>query len=704
MNSMYSSDSDLFLAAAECGFGRPSDYLNASPRRQEGSRRYTSRSSLKERIAALESMYISPKTSRASLDGRSLGKEIQRIDIKPPLYPRQNDHQDEAKKNVESEEARKGDGKKLALPDIPSSSCDGEQSSQNPGKHQTRTMNRRSWQPKVSTEEISLLFERRNAFLKACTGSLASSGNRRASAPGNLEPADQRVSPNTLKKRWTPATPQEHLLPPAFRAIRSSSIGTSVPISPCSVRSSLPPPVNSPRDLTSDTKSRTVPAKLKRTWPPCRPRQEVVRKDNPMEVVPGGVVMSTRRRFERVLAEIMARSTTLPSEDQPEEATAEDSIPSEVRSLSKEEESKPIESELNPCRFSSSGEFLPPQFPGSRRKASVQIRWGGETLYTLEEYFETGVELPFIPLLKDRFESDSCGKLLTRPKRSKDTLPLRPSRCLSMDKYWSDDEDHEVGEDELENSSSLDQCSPVVWITTMDGTDLSDKKWRLKRVWNIPEMDEFESEHSADDEGLRQLLKSLLGVPAGESLDQVEPGLIPNSNAKWKFKKVWDVDGEIESSESEETFDEEDMLKGIHALAEDFSGKLEISFSNLGGNSSSDLASAAHDAIQAFTDRSGPSSVTGDPMGTSEPVSQKAIEDNAATAEATPVDIGNEVMELTPTPFENTNAEYGATHLVVAKHCDNRDKKKKKASKQRASIADLLSPPKVTTFWWEEHS
>jgi hypothetical protein len=203
----------------------------------------------------------------------------------------------------------------------------------------------------------------------------------------------------------------------------------------------------------------------------------------------------------------------------------------------------------------------------------MKIRWGGPTFYTIEGrplllYYEDpfidedGNELPFAPLLEDRFGSSVD-----------DSSPMRPSRALYDD--WSDDESYYSSGEEEEGATTRKkdkhkvrgQKRPDVWVTPMDSetTAPTDGKWRVKRVWNVAAVDEREMEHSVDDNELMNKVKVLLGVPSepARNGDGMLSSRYDSSASKWSVKKVYDVDGEIQVSGTTQKLDENGILDAL---------------------------------------------------------------------------------------------------------------------------------------------
>ena len=225
------------------------------------------------------------------------------------------------------------------------------------------------------------------------------------------------------------------------------------------------------------------------------------------------------------------------------------------------------------------------------RRTNYCITYDGPTLLTMRDHYGL---FATVPEADDRFNTE----------RPQDSLPMAPRHLLSPEFNASrkklsqlrnndlpptlprcnlddddddsmeldDDEDHSFNDkdddkDEEPHRSNephgIRGCNrPDVWITPIAGANPSERKWKVKRVWNAEEADDKEEEHTVDNEDLFGKVKDLLGVPSSDVNDE-------DMKAPWKIRKVIDVDGEVEESESESSLEESDMLHHFQNMATD---------------------------------------------------------------------------------------------------------------------------------------
>jgi hypothetical protein len=192
------------------------------------------------------------------------------------------------------------------------------------------------------------------------------------------------------------------------------------------------------------------------------------------------------------------------------------------------------------------------------RNSSIRLRWAGPTYFNIkngrplyvDEFFygKDGDELPFVPLIENRFDGtsgvsdDACPKI---PKRSRSNLTAHG------DDEWTDSE----------NNVRNKYRRPDVWVTpTNEAVQPKRKRWKVKRVWYIDEIDREEKEHEAN--GGRELMekvKELLGVPTGPS-SCAESEYDPTSHY-WKINKVLDVEGVVYEESRSQKMDEADVMQ-----------------------------------------------------------------------------------------------------------------------------------------------
>lgn len=206
------------------------------------------------------------------------------------------------------------------------------------------------------------------------------------------------------------------------------------------------------------------------------------------------------------------------------------------------------------ARFDSSGHKCdPPKAPNKRRFAS-------------DENIQRD-SMPELPM-KDRF--DSLGG------SGDHSLPGVPSNDRRFDKGRSSGAPHKPGR---QGSIIL----PAVWQTRISeqddsaGLDTPDRKWRLKRVWEMDDevVDDSEPDYVVTEPHLKQALTALLCAEpsSGEDDEEAAPptnfGSSRESSAKssikqdkyWKMQKVWERRGEVVAIDDAESLAGEAMIQ-----------------------------------------------------------------------------------------------------------------------------------------------
>jgi hypothetical protein len=148
-----------------------------------------------------------------------------------------------------------------------------------------------------------------------------------------------------------------------------------------------------------------------------------------------------------------------------------------------------------------------------------------------------------------------------------------------LEKLNWDEADPEQQEQPVSNNKTQGSSYPFIWITTLDenedeSSSTTGLTWRVKRAWNDPALDEVEEEQLVNDAGLLDMVKVLIGVgkkPSEDAPNRVcfsskEPDYHPTLSL-WKVKKFYDINGEIDSSESEKAVDEPTMLCEIKNMS-----------------------------------------------------------------------------------------------------------------------------------------
>jgi hypothetical protein len=236
------------------------------------------------------------------------------------------------------------------------------------------------------------------------------------------------------------------------------------------------------------------------------------------------------------------------------------------------------------------------------RKASLRVHWGGDEIFFIKpRQRKVSEEAYFMSdLLKDRFAAErggdgSFGSSMIlgdrfESRRGDVFPPSCPARAQysnsdmsntadELDKVYWDETDPEQQQPVSDNKTQSSSY-PFTWITTLDEDEDESSStvgltWRVKRAWDDPALNELEEEHLVNDEGLLDMVKMLIGVGTKPSEDapneffpsaKEEPHYHP-ALLLWKVKKFYDINGEIDSSESEKAVDEPTMLCEIKNMS-----------------------------------------------------------------------------------------------------------------------------------------
>jgi hypothetical protein len=245
-----------------------------------------------------------------------------------------------------------------------------------------------------------------------------------------------------------------------------------------------------------------------------------------------------------------------------------------------------------------------------------------------------------------------------------------------LEKLNWDEADPEQQEQPVSNNKTQGSSYPFIWITTLDenedeSSSTTGLTWRVKRAWNDPALDEVEEEQLVNDAGLLDMVKVLIGVvkkPSEDAPNRVcfsskEPDYHPTLSL-WKVKKFYDINGEIDSSESEKAVDEPTMLCEIKDMS------LESALADRVGNGNGSEAATTQCEEK------------------SEAVKDKGVQ-----------------MELPSLVDGSAERRGGNSHGLGGEGTAKKGKsgkKNKTKSKTRFSMADLLSPPISTTIIYHE--
>jgi hypothetical protein len=434
-------------------------------------------------------------------------------------------------------------------------------------------------------------------------------GSRRESAPAFLEDVRANMSPlsQSAKRRWSRKVDPSRL-PPAFRTTHRASTG-SVPSPRTNVafiRRHIDPNLLE-KVVSSRQKTILSPSKLKRKWPPVRTKTDTtqISRARASRVLLNEAVKSRRNLFEEHAPEDkagMAVQIIKRRRESHEHSgnVSPGSIISEISEVFDDVCSVAVATAMDDhASRKDHGEGHSPPRLKIQCQVSMKIRWRGPISYNIKGrplYYDDsfiddeGNELPFAPLLEDRFGSSNVDSALMEP-------PRRRYDGLSDDEsYYSGDEEGDGGNAEgikpdgtSSHGARGHKGPPDVWVTPMDGETgpTGEAKWRVKRVWDIAAIDAHEKEHEVDDSDMMDKVKTLLGVPTGASIKgcgvtieaSTEGCGVPTeesiqgiwgyhpSMSHWEIKKVYDIEGEIWESGKAQNMDESEMRNDFVEVA-----------------------------------------------------------------------------------------------------------------------------------------
>lgn len=228
-----------------------------------------------------------------------------------------------------------------------------------------------------------------------------------------------------------------------------------------------------------------------------------------------------------------------------------------------------------------SGQKLPPPKGRKNRRTNYRIRYAGPTSLRLQDVYGHLYEIPEVD---DRFIVEPKDSMVAMPQRkgespylndtrkrpdiasavAGDVAPKRPGRNMddsdSMALYSSCasnkvDPDGTGSPDQDRRTSNLHRVRglnrPNVWITPIKA-EASQRQWKVKRVWDVEVVDDEEVEHCVDHENLMDKIRLLFGVP--QHFGKIPEELDIDKVAKpWYIKRVFDIEGEIDSSDDDES-------------------------------------------------------------------------------------------------------------------------------------------------------
>ena len=226
-----------------------------------------------------------------------------------------------------------------------------------------------------------------------------------------------------------------------------------------------------------------------------------------------------------------------------------------------------------------------------------------------------------------------------------------------------------LGDDELQHKR------PDVWATPCQGpTSPSQKKpWRVKRVWNVDQIDEHEEEHIVQDGRLMDKVRELLRVPCEGANDEYDP-----SDSHWRFNKVYDLNGEVQEQSRSQKADEEGLLGAIEEVAElDAKWTFEVGTGEIEFHDDGEW-----DAQEWMEEQEQPPL----PTKKEDPLGRQTVHSRAP---APPPEIMTSPMRRKAKSFHTKD------ELLKEEKKQNR---RKADENEPESIWDLLAPPPVTFF------
>ncbi|KAL3935206.1 MAG: hypothetical protein SGBAC_009227 [Bacillariaceae sp.] len=200
---------------------------------------------------------------------------------------------------------------------------------------------------------------------------------------------------------------------------------------------------------------------------------------------------------------------------------------------------------------------------GKRQKTEYRIRWDGPTTLDLGVYYPliSIPEVEDLPENDDRFERSQADRGLAMPMRSGRSID---GDTMSLDSLFSADEsiDSDDKSEKSEKSQSSSQSRPSIHMRPVEDNEeeKDDSKWKLKRVWNLEEMDEQEKEHTVQRAEVMPSVKELCGVPANINLKDM------GSGTPWVIQKVNFIDDEEIDPGDEVAFTADDMMKEMEII------------------------------------------------------------------------------------------------------------------------------------------
>jgi hypothetical protein len=218
--------------------------------------------------------------------------------------------------------------------------------------------------------------------------------------------------------------------------------------------------------------------------------------------------------------------------------------------------------------------------PKKRHRTNHRIRYDGPTTLNLDFYGRL-MDIPEIdvPERDGRFESSQSDGSMKMPKRRNsstmgrgrdgtDSMPSQSRRSYDDDSL----SDEDVFADDIVDRTVEPKSNyrPDIWMTPLANEDPEERKWMLKRVWYVEEMDEKEEEHTVDHGELVTSIQKLCGVPA-ENLDNCNLQVTDEDSVSspWFIQKIYDIEGEQANCEEEVVCTADAMVKEMNIISEE---------------------------------------------------------------------------------------------------------------------------------------
>jgi hypothetical protein len=230
--------------------------------------------------------------------------------------------------------------------------------------------------------------------------------------------------------------------------------------------------------------------------------------------------------------------------------------------------------------FLPSGQKLPRQTTRQKKRhgTNYRIRYDGPTTLNLSLNGRL-MDIPEIdvPERDGRFESSQSDRSMQMPKRRNsstmgrgrdgtDSMPSQPRRSYDDDSLSDEDAlADDIVDRTLEPKS---KHMPDIWIAPLANEDPSERKWMLKRVWYVEEMDEKEEEQTVDHEELVTSIQKLCGVPDVDNynLQVTDEGSV---SSPWFIQKIYDIEGEQANWEEEVVCTTDAMVKEMNIISKE---------------------------------------------------------------------------------------------------------------------------------------